>query len=95
MFNFNLIDKIPALNSKTNFFTLLLYIAYSIVRRFVHDNRLLYFIGLLFVLNALFTLYILFKANTNNLPNYKNLKPWIIFRLIANIGFAVLIFTYY
>ncbi len=85
---------IRELDLYTNFISIVLYIIYSIVWRMEVEGIILYILLLLFIIALLLSVYLLLQNNRYKPEGYQKLKFWIVFRIVANFGFAILTYTY-
>lgn len=83
-------DRIMELNLLTNILTVVLFIAFAVTRR-IHNNReIMVVLAVSFILNSILTVYLLYRYKLKFNKDAKKLNSWIITRIIANIGFAVM-----
>lgn len=84
---------LPVLNLLTNIATVFLFIIYSIIKRTETSNEIVYILLVLFIINSLASVYLLYMNDVSKFKNNIRLNLWIIARIIANAGFSIL--TYY
>jgi len=81
------------LNLSTNIITVVLWIIFMIVNRMQVESIILYILFLLFIINMLLSVYLLYRNNRYKAEGYKKLKFWIVARIVANFGLALLTYT--
>ena len=82
------------LNLSTSILTVVLYILYSLFKRIPIGNIIaIYALLVLFLVNALFSAFLLYRNIKYKSQSYKRDNIWIMVRLLANVGFCIL--TYF
>jgi hypothetical protein len=79
-----------SLNELTSFNTLLLYIFYSIIKRFQLNQTLVITLVIAWVINLSLIIYLIYKIIKDKDALEKSTKNWLYFRTIANFGFIYL-----
>jgi len=82
------------MNLLTNTLTVIFFIVYSTGRRFEFNDSLFTILGVLFGVNAIISVYLLFRYYSLKSAMPGKLVFWIVFRIVANIGLAFLSFIY-
>jgi hypothetical protein len=80
--------------SMTSALTVLFYIVFSVIKRFGQRDFLFWIPFILFILNLLVQLGMLFSVVFNNYPIKKNSLIWLIIRIVVNLTAAILTGTY-
>ncbi len=83
---------VQTLNLGTNILTVILFIAYSVAKRIEVDEYIIYLLCTLFIINSVFSIYLFYRNNKERRVGFRRINTWIIVRIIANIGFAILTF---
>lgn len=84
--------SLQILNLSTNILTIVLFIAYSIVKRIVSPDWVIYLLFISFLACMLLSLYALYLNTRGKAISYKINNAWLIIRVVANLGFAILTF---
>ena len=79
-----------SLNELTSFNTLLLYIFYSISKRFDVNQTFVLLLAIAWAINLALIIYLIYKINNDKEAMEKSNKNWLYFRTIANLGFIYL-----
>ena len=79
-----------SLNELTSFNTLVLYIFYSIVKRFDVNQTFVSLLAIAWAINLALIIYLIYKINKDKEAMEKSNKNWLYFRTIANLGFIYL-----
>jgi len=79
-----------SLNDFTNITTVILFILYSIVKRFDVNQIFVLILTLAWVINLSLIIYFIYKIRKDKDLLEKSTKYWLYFRLIANLGFIYL-----
>jgi hypothetical protein len=79
-----------SLNEFTNIATVILYILYSIVKRFDLNQIFVLVLALACAINLSLIIYFIYKIKKEKEAMEKSTKYWLYFRTIANMGFIYL-----
>ena len=79
-----------SLNNFTNITTVVLFILYSIVKRFDVDQTFVLLLAIAWAINLALIIYLIYKINNDKEAMEKSNKNWLYFRTIANLGFIYL-----
>ena len=79
-----------SLNNFTNITTVVLFILYSIVKRFDVNQTFVLLLAIAWAINLALIIYLIYKINKDNEAMEKSNKNWLYFRTIANLGFIYL-----
>ena len=79
-----------SLNNFTNINTVVLFILYSIVKRFDVNQTFVLLLAIAWAINLALIIYLIYKINNDNEAMEKSNKNWLYFRTIANLGFIYL-----
>lgn len=79
-----------SLNNFTNITTVVLFILYSIVKRFDVNQTFVLLLAIAWAINLALIIYLIYKINNDNEAMEKSNKNWLYFRTIANLGFIYL-----
>ena len=79
-----------SLNELTSFNTLILYIFYSIIKRFQLNQTLVIILAIAWAINLSLIIYLIYKIIKDKEAMEKSTKNWLYFRTIANLGFIYL-----
>lgn len=81
---------IKTLNDFTNITTVILYILYSIIKRFQLNQAFLLLLAIAWAINLSLIIYLIYKIIKDKESMEKSTKNWLYFRTIANLGFIYL-----
>ena len=81
---------IKTLNDFTNITTVILYILYSIIKRFQLNQAFLLLLAIAWAINLSLIIYLIYKIIKDKESMEKSTKNWLYFRTIANLGFVYL-----
>jgi hypothetical protein len=81
---------IKKLNDFTNITTVILYILYSIIKRFQLNQILVLLLAIAWAINLSIIIYLIYKIIKDKEAIEKSTKNWLYFRTIANLGFIYL-----
>ncbi len=81
---------IKTLNDFTNITTVILYILYSIIKRFQLNQAFLLLLAIAWAINLSLIIYMIYKIIKDKESMEKSTKNWLYFRTIANLGFIYL-----
>jgi amino acid transporter len=79
-----------SLNDFTNITTVILFILYSILKRFDLNQTLVVILAIAWVINLSLIIYLIYKIIKDKETMEKSTKNWLYFRTIANLGFIYL-----
>ena len=79
-----------SLNDFTNITTVILFILYSIIKRFDLNQIFVLELVLAWLINLSLIIYLIYKIVKNKEAMGKSTKNWLYFRIIANLGFIYL-----
>ncbi len=79
-----------SLNDFTNITTVILFILYSIIKRFDLNQIFVLVLVLAWLINLSLIIYLIFKIIKEKDAMEKSTKNWLYFRTIANLGFIYL-----
>ncbi len=79
-----------SLNNFTNITTVVLFILYSIVKRFDINQTFVLLLAIAWAINLCLIIYLIYKIVKDKESLEKPNKYWIYFRTIANLGFVYL-----
>ncbi len=79
-----------SLNNFTNITTVVLFILYSIVKRFDVNQTFVLLLAIAWAINLALIIYLIYKINKDKEAMEKSNKNWLYFRTIANLGFIYL-----
>ena len=79
-----------SLNNFTNITTVVLFILYSIVKRFDINQTFVLLLAIAWAINLALIIYLIYKINNDKEAMEKSNKNWLYFRTIANLGFVYL-----
>jgi hypothetical protein len=79
-----------SLNDFTNITTVILFILYSIIKRFDLNQIFVLVLVLAWAINLSLIIYLIFKIIKEKDAMEKSTKNWLYFRTIANLGFIYL-----
>lgn len=79
-----------SLNNFTNITTVVLFILYSIVKRFDVNQTFVLLLAIAWAINLALIIYLIYKINNDKEAMEKSNKNWLYFRTIANLGFIYL-----
>ena len=79
-----------SLNNFTNITTVVLFILYSIVKRFDVNQTFVLLLAIAWAINLALIMYLIYKINKDKEAMEKSNKNWLYFRTIANLGFIYL-----
>ena len=85
--------KYQILNLSTNILTVTLFIIFSVLKRFETNSPIVYLLIFMFAINALASVVLLYFNQVLRPPNYAKNRLWILVRIAANIGFALLSYS--
>ena len=78
------------LNDFTNITTVILYILYSVVKRFHLNQTFVLVLTLAWAINLSLIIYLIYKIIKDKETMERSTKYWLFFRTIANLGFIYL-----
>jgi hypothetical protein len=83
-------NRFQVMNLLTNTLTVIFFIVYSAGKRFEFNDSVFIVLGVLFGVNAIISVYLLFRYYRlkSTLPG--KLVFWIVLRIVANVGLAIL-----
>jgi hypothetical protein len=81
---------IKTLNDFTNITTVILYILYSIIKRFQLNQTYILLLAIAWAINLSLIIYLIYKIVKEKEAMEKSTKNWLYFRTIANLGFIYL-----
>ncbi len=81
---------IKTLNDVTSINTVILYIFYSISKRWYLNQALVIILAIAWVINLSLILYLIYNMVKDKKAIEKSTKNWLYFRTIANLGFIYL-----
>jgi hypothetical protein len=81
---------IKTLNDFTNITTVILFIIYSIIKRFQLNQILVLLLAIAWAINLSIIIYLIYKIIKDKEAIEKSTKNWLYFRTIANLGFIYL-----
>ena len=81
---------IKTLNDFTNITTVILFILYSIIKRFQLNQTLVIILAIAWTINLSLIIYLIYKIIKEKDAMEKSTKNWLYFRTIANLGFIYL-----
>jgi len=81
---------IKTLNDFTSITTVILYILYSIIKRFQLNQAFVLLLAIAWVINLCLIMYLIYKIVKDKEAMEKPNKYWLYFRTIANLGFIYL-----
>ena len=81
---------IQTLNNFTNITTVVLFILYSIVKRFDVNQTFVSLLAIAWAINLALIIYLIYKIEKDKEAMEKSNKNWLYFRTIANLGFIYL-----
>jgi hypothetical protein len=76
-----------SLNDFTNITTVILFILYSILKRFDLNQTLVIILAIAWTINLSLIIYLIYKIVKDKEAMEKSTKNWLYFRTIANLGF--------
>ena len=79
-----------SLNNFKNITTVVLFILYSIVKRFDVNQTFVLLLAIAWAINLALIIYLIYKINKDKEAMEKSNKNWLYFRTIANLGFIYL-----
>ena len=79
-----------SLNNFTNITTVVLFILYSIVKRFDVNQTFVSLLAIAWAINLALIIYLIYKIEKDKEAMEKSNKNWLYFRTIANLGFIYL-----
>jgi hypothetical protein len=79
-----------SLNDFTNIATVILFILYSIIKRFDVNQIFILVLALACAINLSLIIYLIYKIIKDKETMEKSTKNWLYFRTIANLGFIYL-----
>ena len=79
-----------SLNDFTNITTVILFILYSILKRFDLNQIFVLVLVLAWLINLSLIIYLIYKIIKDKEAMEKSTKKWLFFRIIANLGFIYL-----
>ena len=79
-----------SLNNFTNITTVVLFILYSIVKRFDVNQTFVLLLAIAWAINLALIMYLIYKIIKDKEAMEKSNKNWLYFRTIANLGFIYL-----
>ena len=79
-----------SLNNFTNITTVVLFILYSIVKRFDVNQTFVLLLAIAWAINLALIIYLIYKIGKDKEAMEKPNKYWLYFRTIANLGFIYL-----
>jgi hypothetical protein len=79
-----------SLNDFTNITTVILFILYSILKRFDLNQTLVVILAIAWVINLSLIIYLIYKIVKDKEAMEKSNRNWLYFRTIANLGFIYL-----
>jgi hypothetical protein len=79
-----------SLNDFTNITTVILFILYSIIKRFDLNQIFVLVLVLAWLINLSLIIYLIYKIIKDKEAMEKSTKNWLYFRIIANLGFIYL-----
>ena len=79
-----------SLNNFTNITTVVLFILYSIVKRFDVNQTFVLLLAIAWAINLALIIYLIYKIGKDKEAMEKSNKNWLYFRTIANLGFIYL-----
>ena len=79
-----------SLNNFTNITTVVLFILYSIVKRFDVNQTFGLLLAIAWAINLALIIYLIYKIGKDKEAMEKSNKNWLYFRTIANLGFIYL-----
>lgn len=79
-----------SLNNFTNITTVVLFILYSIIKRFDVNQTFVLLLAIAWAINLALIIYLIYKINNDKEAMEKSNKNWLYFRTIANLGFIYL-----
>ena len=79
-----------SLNDFTNITTVILFILYSILKRFDLNQTLVIILAIAWTINLSLIIYLIYKIVKDKQAMEKSDKYWLCFRAIANLGFIYL-----
>lgn len=79
-----------SLNDLTSFNTLVLYILYSISKRWYLNQTLIIFIIVAWAINISLLIYSIFKIRNDQEAIEKSIKNWVYFKTLANVVYLYL-----
>ena len=79
-----------SLNNFTNITTVVLFILYSIVKRFDINQTFVLLLAIAWAINLALIIYLIYKIGKDKEAMEKSNKNWLYFRTIANLGFIYL-----
>jgi hypothetical protein len=85
-----LYDMKEPLNDFTSITTVILYILYSIIKRFQLNQAFVLLLAIAWAINLCLIIYLIYKIVKDKEAMEKSTKNWLYFRTIANLGFIYL-----
>jgi len=79
-----------SLNDFTNITTVILFILYSILKRFDLNQTLVIILAIAWSINLSLIIYLIYKIVKDKEAMEKSTINWLYFRIIANLGFIYL-----
>jgi hypothetical protein len=79
-----------SLNDFTNITTVILFILYSIIKRFDLNQIFVLVLVLAWLINLSLIIYLIYKIVKDKEAMEKSTRNWLYFRTIANLGFIYL-----
>ena len=86
----NKLTQFQVLNLSTNILTVVLFIVFSLIKRIEANSSIIYLLVLLFAINALLSIFLVYQNRVLKPANYSKNNLWFGLRIASNIGFAVL-----
>jgi hypothetical protein len=79
-----------SLNDFTNITTVILFILYSIIKRFDLNQIFVLVLAIAWLINLSLIIYLIYKIIKDKEAMEKSTRNWLYFRTIANLGFIYL-----
>ncbi len=79
-----------SLNDFTNITTVILFILYSILKRFDLNQALVIILAIAWAINLSLIIYLIYKIVKDKEAMEKSTRNWLYFRTFANLGFIYL-----